>query len=99
MPLAYAQMITGRWGKPSEVLLDIVVEKDGTLRGIAIPVRQNAPIRSGRFDAATRTVHLEGEHVQPDGGTIPFRIDGQLDGRALRLTYRFGEMSGTTDIV
>ena len=46
-------MITGRWRKPSEVLLDIVVEPDGAVRGVANPGRQNASIRRGRFDAAT----------------------------------------------
>lgn len=91
-------MITGRWGKPSEVLLDIVVEPGGKVRGIANPGRQNAPIRSGQFDAATGAVHLEGEHVQPDA-TTSFRIDGRLDGRTLRLTYQFGEMRGTVDLV
>ena len=46
-------MITGRWGKPSEVLLDLVVEEDGSVRGIANPGRQNAPIRRGHFDAVS----------------------------------------------
>ena len=36
-------MITGRWGKPSEVLLDLVVEPDGTVRGVANPGRQPPP--------------------------------------------------------
>ena len=49
-------MITGRWGKPSEVLLDIVVEPDGVVRGVANPGRQNAPIRRGHFDAATGAI-------------------------------------------
>ena len=44
-------MITGRWGKPSEVLLDLVVDDDGSVRGVANPGRQNAPIRRGHFDA------------------------------------------------
>ena len=78
-------MISGRWGKPSEVLLDIVVEPDGVVRGVANPGRQNAPIRSGQFDEATGAVHLEGEYDTPDGMTISFRIDGRLDGRTLRL--------------
>lgn len=91
-------MITGLWGKPSEVLLDLVVEDDGTVRGAANPGRQNAPIR-GHFDAASRALHLEGEHVSPDGASIPFRIDGRLDGRTLRLTYQYGEMRGQQDIV
>ena len=81
-------MITGRWGKPSEVLLDIVVEPDGVVRGVTNPGRQDAPIRRGRFDAATGAVHLEGEHVTPDGMTMSFRIDGRLDGRTLRLAYQ-----------
>jgi ribosomal protein S18 acetylase RimI-like enzyme len=92
-------VITGRWGKPSEVLLDLTVEPDGTVRGIANPGRQNAPIRNGRFDAGTGVVHLEGEHVGADGKSTPFQIDGRLDGRRLRLTYQFGEMRGDVDIV
>jgi len=92
-------MITGRWGKPSEVLLDIVVEEDGTVRGVANPGRQNAPIRQGRFDAVSGAVTLEGEHVGPDGTTLPFRIAGRLDGRTLRLTYQYGDMRGETAVV
>lgn len=91
-------MITGRWGKPSEVLLDIV-ERDGVVRGVANPGRQDAPIRVGTFDAASKVVHLEGEHVRPDGAPLPFRIDGRLDGRTLRLTFAYGEMRGNTDLV
>jgi len=33
-------MITGRWGKSSEMLLDIVVEKDGTVRCVVNPGRR-----------------------------------------------------------
>ena len=81
-------MIAGRWGKPSEVLLDLVVEGDGSVRGVANPGRQNAPIRRGHFDADSGAVNLEGEHVKPDGTTTPFCIAGRLDGRTLRLTYQ-----------
>lgn len=38
-------MITGRWGKPSEVLLDIVVEPDGSVDRVVIPGRHNALVR------------------------------------------------------
>jgi ribosomal protein S18 acetylase RimI-like enzyme len=92
-------LITGRWGKPSEVLLDLVVEEDGSVRGIANPGRQDAAIRRGHFDATTGAVNLEGEHVTPDGTTLPFCITGRLDGRTLRLTYQFGEMRGETAVV
>jgi ribosomal protein S18 acetylase RimI-like enzyme len=92
-------MITGRWGKPSEVLLDLVVEDDGAVRGIANPGTQNAPIRRGHFDGNTGAVDLEGEHVRPDGTTLPFRIVGRLDGRTLRLTYQYGDMRGETAVV
>ncbi len=92
-------MITGRWGKPSQVLLDITVGADGAVTGLANPGRQNAQIRRGHFDAATGAVSLEGEHVQPDGTSLPFKIEGRLDGRTLRLTYQFGEMQGTVDAV
>ena len=92
-------MITGQWGRPSEVLLDLVVEEDGVVRGIANPGRQNAAIRRGHFDASTGAVELEGEYVKPDGPTLAFHITGRLDGRTLRLTYQFGEMRGQIDVV
>jgi len=92
-------MITGRWGKPSQVLLDITVGADGSVTGVANPGTQNAQIRSGHFDAATGDVNLEGEHVRPDGTSLPFTIEGRLDGRTLRLTYQFGEMRGQLDAV
>ena len=92
-------MITGRWGKPSEVLLDLVVDEDGTVHGVANPGRQHAPIRRGHFDAASGRVTLEGEHAKSDGTIVPFHVDGRLDGRTLRLHYRFGEMRGEVDAV
>src|SRR5512134_3199194 len=91
-------MISGRWGKPSEVLLDLTVEEDGTVRGIANPGRQNAPIRRGHFDAGSGAIHLEGD-VTRDGTTVAFRIAGRLDGRTLRLSYQFGGMEGSADVV
>lgn len=92
-------MISGRWGKPAEVLLDLVVEPDGVVRGVVNPGRENAPIRSGRFDAASGAVHLEGEVVDEDGSAVPYEIRGHLDGRTLRLTYRFGDDQGRVDPV
>lgn len=92
-------MITGRWGKPSEVVLDLIVEPDGEVRGAVNPGRQDAAIRRGHFDAATGAVHLEGEQARPDGTTMPFRIDGRLDGRTLRLTYQYGDAQGRGDLV
>jgi ribosomal protein S18 acetylase RimI-like enzyme len=92
-------MVTGRWGKPSEVLLDLMVDADGTVRGVANPGRENAPIRQGHFDAATGALNLEGEHVTPDGTAKPFRIEGRLDGRTLRLQYEFGELRGEIEVV
>jgi ribosomal protein S18 acetylase RimI-like enzyme len=92
-------MITGRWGKPSEVLLDLVVEEDGAVRGVVNPGRQNAPIRRGCFDATSGAVDVEGEHRDADGTTVPFHITGRLDGRTLRLAYQFGGLQGTQDVV
>jgi GNAT superfamily N-acetyltransferase len=92
-------MITGRWGKPREVLLDLALAEDGTVRGIANPGRQSAPIRRGHFDAGSGALNLEGDHVRPDGTTMSFHIEGRLDGRTLRLSYQFGEMQGTIDVV
>lgn len=92
-------MITGRWGKPSEVLLDLTVAEDGTVRGVANPGRQDAAIRRGHFDARSGAVTLEGEYVSPDGAARTFRIEGHLRGRSLELGYRFGEMEGTIEVV
>lgn len=92
-------MITGRWGKPNEVLLELTVDENGTVRGFANPGRQNAPIRRGHFDAGTGALSLEGDAVDPDGLSVPFHIEGRLDGRTLRLRYQYGDMSGNVDIV
>ena len=91
-------LITGRWGKPSEVLLDLVADADGTVRGVANPGTQNAPIRRGHFDASSGALHLEGEHARPDGVVLPFRIDGRLEGKTLRLNYQYGPTQGTTEV-
>src|SRR5688572_20494532 len=92
-------MITGRWGKPSEVLLDITVEEDGTVRGVANPGRLNAQIRRGHFEASSGAVDLEGEATAPDGTQLPFRIQGRLEGRTLQVGYEFGDMRGAIDLV
>ncbi len=92
-------MISGRWGKPSEVLLDLVVEEDGTVRGVVNPGRQDAPIHRGHFDGRTGGIRLEGEAAGPDGAPLPFRIEGRLHGRTLRLAYSFGPMQDTVDVV
>jgi ribosomal protein S18 acetylase RimI-like enzyme len=92
-------MITGRWGKPSEVLLDIVQRYDGQVRGLVNPGRQDAAIRHGVFDQASGVVQLDGEHVRPDGTVVPFRIGGRLEGGTLHLKYSFGDLDGAVDIV
>lgn len=92
-------MITGRWGRPSQVLLDISVDADGNVTGLANPGAQNAVIDQGHFDTATGAVHLEGMHRQGGADAISFQIDGRLEGRTLRLAYRFGERSGEIEIV
>jgi ribosomal protein S18 acetylase RimI-like enzyme len=92
-------MITGRWGKPTEVLLDITQDTDGRVRGTVNPGRQRAAIRYGTFDPRTGAVLLEGEHVRTDGATVPFRIAGALEGGTLRLRYSFGDLDGAVDLV
>lgn len=80
------------------MLLDIVVDSEGNVRGVANPGRQNASIRRGHFDAATGVVDLEGDHATPDG-VMPFRITGRLEGRTLQLTYTFGDLRGQLSAV
>jgi GNAT superfamily N-acetyltransferase len=92
-------LLTGRWGRPWQVLLDITADADGTIRGVANPGRQNVSIGSGHFDLATDGIRLTGDHRRPDGATITFRIAGRLDGRTLRLSYEFGGTRGTVDLV
>jgi ribosomal protein S18 acetylase RimI-like enzyme len=92
-------MITGRWGKPSEVLLDLVVDEGGVVRGVVNPGRQNVPIRRGHFAVATGAIELEGEQLMPDGAALLVRIDGRLDGRMLRLAYQYGDLRGNVDLV
>ena len=68
---------------PPSKLVMLTVEEDGTVHGRANPGRQNAPIRRGHFDARTGAVTLEGDAVNQDGSSAPFRIDGRLDGRTV----------------
>lgn len=92
-------MITGRWGRPGEVLLDLTVEEGGEVRGVLNPGRQNIAVRGGHFDAATGRVHLEGVHTHADGTTMVATVRGQLAGRKLHLDYAFGEQSGHVEVV
>ncbi|MEO7458041.1 MAG: GNAT family N-acetyltransferase [Gemmatimonadaceae bacterium] len=92
-------MISGRWGKPSRVLLDLSVGDDGTVRGVANPGSLDAPITGGHFDAASGRVELEGVHTAPDGVAMRFHIAGRLDDRTLRLHYVFGDRTGDIDVV
>jgi ribosomal protein S18 acetylase RimI-like enzyme len=92
-------MITGRWGKPNQVLLDIIVDDQGNVTGIANPGRENAPITLGKFDAGTSTLRLEGAHAEEGQRPVPFLIEGRLDGRTLHLTYQFGGVRGEVQLV
>lgn len=89
--------IAGKWGKPTEVLLDLAVDASGNVTGVANPGRENAAIRRGHFDAATGAVRLEGQQADNER-VIPFIIDGRLDGRVLKVQYQFGEHRGDATI-
>jgi len=88
-----------RNGKRRRTIDDIVTGPDSAVHGVVNPGRENAVIQRGRFDRATGAVQLEGDHLRSDGCTVPFRVDGHLRGRTLRLTYRFGEVEGAVAIV
>lgn len=92
-------MITGRWGKPSEVLLEIIEEADGRVTGLVNPGRQEAPIRRGVFNPGTKQIQLEGEHVRSNGTVVAFRIVGRLHDGKLNLRYSFGDLDGEVDVV
>ena len=87
-------MISGQWGKPSEVLLDLVVDGDGSIQGVVNPGRQNALIRRGHFDAISGVVNLEGEHTSLDGTTLPFRIAGRLRSTCVGSTTDWALVGG-----
>jgi ribosomal protein S18 acetylase RimI-like enzyme len=82
-------MITGRWGKPSEVLLDLVVEGDGSIRGVANPGRQDAPIRRGHFDASSGAVTLEDRSGRLIGFTWGKPRDGEFEGELSKIYLRW----------
>lgn len=95
----FRRVISGQWGKPGEVLLDLVVDSDGGVTGIVNPGREHASIRAGHFDAATGALRLESAHAHPNGTATPIAITGRLDGRRLQLTYAFGEQTGEVSAV
>jgi len=92
-------MITGRWGSDTRTLLDIAVADDGTVTGIANPGREHAAIKSGRFDAATGDLRLEGEYSEGGEPPVSFVIEGRLAGRRLEVGYHFGDLTGTVSLV
>jgi ribosomal protein S18 acetylase RimI-like enzyme len=99
LTIGFTELITGQWGKPGAVLLDLVQEPDGKVRGLVNPGRQHAEVRHGVFDPGSGVVQLEGEHVRPDGALIAFRVSGRLEGGTLRLKYSFGDLDGRVDLV
>ncbi|MEZ4457221.1 MAG: hypothetical protein R2882_11845 [Gemmatimonadales bacterium] len=89
--------ITGRWGRPAQVLLDLVADEAGAVRGTVNPGREHAAVRQGTFDRSSGAVRLEGDASAPGGGSVPFLIEGRLVGSTLRLTYRFGDQQGSVE--
>ncbi len=81
-------MITGRWGKPSEVLLDLAVEEDGTVRGRLDPGRRLMAEAAREFLA--RGIHSCIHFAELSNPTLGFydRMGGE------RLPDDRGQFSG-----
>lgn len=54
-----------------------------------------APITAGSFDPATGAFRIQGDARHPGTGTqAQYMVEGTLSGGALRVTYRFGDVTG-----
>jgi NAD(P)-dependent dehydrogenase (short-subunit alcohol dehydrogenase family) len=86
--------IAGRWGRDGRTLLELDADATGTVSGNGYfngggsPMR--LPIRTGRFDAATGTVQLEGEITVPGATPTVWTLQGTLVDAILNADFRFG---------
>ncbi len=96
--------ISGRWALNGRTLLDLDADDEGIVSGTAFfNTGSNVvslPIRSGRFEASSGTVQLQGEVTLP-GGEAPtsWVIRGTLAEPTLNVEYTMGVAQGTLALV
>jgi len=69
---------------------------DGTtLTGTVNPDRRPLELKKGSFDAKTNAIHMEIDAPLSDGGEMDhYTIDGKVDGKSMRGTWRRHNGSG-----
>jgi hypothetical protein len=82
--------ISGVWASDSRPLLELKGEGrtvSGTVHFYQGSTRRaSAPIESGSFDERTSGLRLTGRVTLPDGGTVPYVIEGTLQERRLQVS-------------
>ena len=89
--------ISGQWGERGVVFLDLHFDGVSALSGQVMSGRPDnmAAITTGRFDRAAGTLTLDGMARHPrDPVTLPFHIEGLLDGDEVCVTATFGDYRG-----
>lgn len=99
-PTVSAQdVVTGKWGDGGVPYLELKLEAEGKVTGTTYwrdggELVATAAIDTGRFDAATHAVTLDGTVKHPDAGVVPFHIEGKIDGDVIAGRFRMGDHSG-----
>jgi hypothetical protein len=82
--------ISGVWASDSRPLLELKGEgrtMSGTVHFYQGSTRRaSEPIESGSFDERTSGLRLTGRVTLPDGGTVPYVIEGTLQERRLQVS-------------
>jgi hypothetical protein len=94
-----ADPFSGRWGEDGETLLDMTADRLGAVTGTIYilqgPDRYTAAIGTGRFDAPSKTLRLEGHATLGDGVSRPYLIEATLEQGTLHAHYKFGDQTGS----
>ena len=96
-----ANPISGTWEAPDGGRLELTLDGSGHVSGTSTAGRVGnlGVIKAGRFDRATGRLTLAGEAKHPESGErAEFQIDGTRSGHRLAVSYRFGELQGSTTL-
>jgi hypothetical protein len=93
-----ADPVSGSWVSDGATFLELKFDGKRTVTGTAIwrggGQALRTPIKTGTYDATTRTLRLEGEGKRPDGVSGTYVIEGTINGNVVSGTFKFADAGG-----
>ena len=93
-----ADPVSGSWVADGATFLELKFDGTRTVTGTAIWRGDGhvlrTPIKTGAYDAKTRTLRLEGEGKRPDGVGGTYVIEGTINGNTVSGTFKFADGGG-----